>query len=218
MILKDINDMKLYIIILYWFLGLYSTSKCLGNGYSYFTLEVNNTCPLYYIKINNILIESGVKRIKIRINETYMDTLSFSDSKENKYSTFPTLAKFRNGEEYIIKCNYSNFDIYPVSGKINGEIRFFKKNIKDTLVVKAFESSIKDTLINDISTKYFKKHNKENFHNDVFFYRLSDLKTQTRRAQSLCKINLIFLHGEKYTLTYDHKSKTIAVNRSNYGK
>ncbi|HEX2548570.1 MAG TPA: hypothetical protein VHM20_01990 [Gammaproteobacteria bacterium] len=167
---------------------------------AYIRFNDSEKCPDWDLKLNSVTILKNGKECAIPINENGFDTL-YVDT-----GFYPIIFRLKNGEHYSLKYSYANFDLFPVNGHKDGMIRFAKKNSENALTVRAFYGKILDTLKNDDTTVYRKKNG--NYHNDIIFYKLPPNPKQ-RRIPPVAVINLIFLHGEKYTVVYDGKTGKI---------
>ncbi|MDJ1501966.1 hypothetical protein [Xanthocytophaga agilis] len=175
--------------------------------YAYFKFDQTKEPYLpYFVRINDDILSYDKKVHKVKINPQKLDILVFVFNRIELEDSDPYsyIVKFRPGETYIIKSKYPEFDLYPVSGKKQGFVRFAKTNISDSLVVSKFGNVFQDTVKTNGFTKY-KAHPKTAFHHEVIFYKLSELNERTPRTPPLDSMYILFLHGEYYSVMYDGK-------------
>jgi len=203
----DINNMKIYFSIIgaAAFLSLCILQQGRAQqSIAYIRYSESNNCTYRDLKVNSSTIAKSGKESAVPINENGFDTLYINTGES--YSFHPTIFRLKNGVHYNLKCSNEHFDLFPVNGRKDGMIRFVKKNTEDTLIVKAYYKKILDTLKNNNTSVYRKKTG--NYFNEIIFYKLSPNPKQ-RRIPPVAVINLIFLHGEKYTVVYDGKTGKI---------
>jgi hypothetical protein len=167
--------------------------------------------PVAQINGQNIIYNN--KEQAIEINPNGMDTMYIDTS----IGYHPTVLKLKKDEHYVIKCStYGNhFDLIPVTGKKQGEIRFSKTNFDAKLAYKAFHKFLGDTLVeSDMKTEY-KRSSKLFYYHDIVYYKPPTRPTP-RDPAPLAVINLIFLHGEKYTVVFNGETGEIEVYLDGY--
>jgi len=171
---------------------------------AYIRFAESNNCVDHDFQVNSITVLKNGKETAIPINKNGFDTLYIDGDKHNSY---PTIFRLKNGEHYDLKCSKEQFDLFPVKGRVNGMIRFAKKNYEDILTVRAYYWKILDTLKNNETHAYWKKTG--NYLNEIIFAQLPKIPGPNKRGIPVGVINLIFLHGEKYTVEYDGQTKKL---------
>jgi hypothetical protein len=200
----DINNMKPYFSIIgavaFLSLCFFQQSRA-QQSIAYIRYAGVDNCMCNF-QVNSVPILKNGKEYAVSINEKGFDTLSIGAN------TYPTIFRLKNGEHYNLKCTYTFLDLFPVKGRKNGTIGFVKKNYDNPLTVKAYDGKILDTLKYNDTIIYRKKPDVD-FHNEIHFRKIPKSLNPNVRAQPVGIINLIFLHGEKYTVVYDGKTGKI---------